>query len=94
MLISVNQKVLVQQWRVVLGFSTLLHQLIFAVKEPEETVTKRTVDGALGILRACLKSKTVKRVVYTSSGSTHSFSSTETKDVVDESDWLDWCEFG
>ncbi|XP_027357343.1 vestitone reductase-like isoform X2 [Abrus precatorius] len=60
----------------------------FAVSEAEETVTKRTVDGALGILRACLKSKTVKRVVYTSSASTVSFSGTQ-KDVVDESVWSD-----
>ena len=39
------------------------------VNEPEEIVTKRTIDGALGILKACLNSKTVKRVVYTSSAS-------------------------
>ncbi|KAJ1407213.1 hypothetical protein SESBI_24536 [Sesbania bispinosa] len=32
-------------------------------KESEEIVTKRTIDGALGILKACLNSKTVKRVV-------------------------------
>ncbi|KAL5792578.1 hypothetical protein ACOSP7_001172 [Xanthoceras sorbifolium] len=36
-------------------------------EEPEETVTKRTVEGLLGILKACLNSKTVRRVVYTSS---------------------------
>lgn len=30
------------------------------VKEPEEIVTKRTIDGALGILKACLNSSTVK----------------------------------
>lgn len=61
----------------------------FAVNEPEEVVTKRAINGALGILKACLSSKTVKRVVYTSSGSTLSFSSTEEKDVVDESVWSD-----
>ncbi|KAK7340108.1 hypothetical protein VNO77_20802 [Canavalia gladiata] len=59
----------------------------FAVSEAEEVVTKRAIDGALGILRACLKSKTVKRVVYTSSASTVSFSGVEGKDVVDESVW-------
>ncbi|KAF7847654.1 hypothetical protein BT93_L2753 [Corymbia citriodora subsp. variegata] len=34
-------------------------------KEPEPVITRRSIDGALGILRACLNSKTVKRVVYT-----------------------------
>ena len=61
----------------------------FAVNEPEEVVTKRAIDGALGILKAGLKAKTVKRVVYTSSASTVSFSSLEEKDVVDESVWSD-----
>ncbi|KAJ1378230.1 hypothetical protein SESBI_48061 [Sesbania bispinosa] len=58
----------------------------FALNEPEEVVTKRTVDGALGILKACVNSKTVKRVVYTSSGSAVSFSGAE-GDVLDESNW-------
>ncbi|KAE7997063.1 hypothetical protein FH972_001730 [Carpinus fangiana] len=40
----------------------------FEDKEPEEIVTKRAIDGVLGVLQACLNSKTVKRVVYTSSG--------------------------
>ncbi|KAK2361374.1 vestitone reductase [Trifolium repens] len=38
----------------------------FEQKEPEEIVTKRTIDGALGILKACKNSKTVKRVIFTS----------------------------
>ncbi|AES79922.1 Vestitone reductase [Medicago truncatula] len=60
----------------------------FAVSEPEEIVTKRTVDGALGILKACVNSKTVKRFIYTSSGSAVSFNGKD-KDVLDESDWSD-----
>ncbi|XP_004492616.1 vestitone reductase-like isoform X2 [Cicer arietinum] len=60
----------------------------FAVSEPEEVVTKRTVDGALGILKACVHSKTVKRVIYTSSGSAVSFTGKD-KQVLDESDWSD-----
>ncbi|KAJ1378228.1 hypothetical protein SESBI_48059 [Sesbania bispinosa] len=58
----------------------------FALNEPEEVVTKRTVDGALGILKACVNSKTVKRVVYTSNGLAVSFSGAES-DVLDESNW-------
>lgn len=60
----------------------------FAVSEPEEIVTKRTVDGALGILKACVNSKTVKRFIYTSSGSAVSFNGKD-NDVLDESDWSD-----
>jgi vestitone reductase len=30
-------------------------------------VTKRAIDGGLGVLQACLNSKTMKRVVYISS---------------------------
>ncbi|GMN43083.1 hypothetical protein TIFTF001_012300 [Ficus carica] len=41
----------------------------FENKEAEKIVTKRSIDGAMGILNACLDSKTVKKVVYTSSSS-------------------------
>ncbi|XP_020978221.1 vestitone reductase-like [Arachis ipaensis] len=64
----------------------------FAVKEAEETVTKRSIDGALGILKACKNSKTVKRVVYTSSGSAvccKEESEEEEEDGFDESSWSD-----
>ncbi|QCE12172.1 vestitone reductase-like [Vigna unguiculata] len=61
----------------------------FAVNEPEEVVTQRAIEGALGILKAAVKSKTVKRVVYTSSASTVSFTGPEPQDVVDESAWSD-----
>ncbi|ESW12004.1 hypothetical protein PHAVU_008G076700 [Phaseolus vulgaris] len=61
----------------------------FAVNEPEEVVTKRVIEGALGILKAAVKAKTVKRVVYTSSASTVSFTGPEPQDVVDESAWSD-----
>ncbi|GMN43091.1 hypothetical protein TIFTF001_012303 [Ficus carica] len=41
----------------------------FENKGAEEIVTKRSRDGAMGILTACLESKTVKKVVYTSGAS-------------------------
>ncbi|MBA0671422.1 hypothetical protein Goklo_023962 [Gossypium klotzschianum] len=53
-----------------------------------EAVTERSISGALGILKACLKSKTVKRVVYTSSASTVMFNGQDVE-VVDESFWTD-----
>jgi nucleoside-diphosphate-sugar epimerase len=60
----------------------------FEDKEPEEIVTKRSIIGALGILKACLNSKTVKRVVYTSSASAVSFNGKDV-DEMDESFWSD-----
>ncbi|XP_052194340.1 vestitone reductase-like [Diospyros lotus] len=57
-------------------------------KEPEEFMTKRAVRGTLGILKTCLKSKTVKRVLYTSSASTIVFRD-KGSDVLDESYWSD-----
>jgi vestitone reductase len=60
----------------------------FEQNEPEEIVTKRTIDGALGILKACKNSKTVKRVVYTSSASAV-FWQDKDEDVMDESYWSD-----
>ncbi|KAK2415013.1 vestitone reductase [Trifolium repens] len=60
----------------------------FEQNEPEEIVTKRTIDGALGILKACKNSKTVKRVVYTSSASAVYWQDKE-EDVMDESYWSD-----
>ena len=60
--------------------------LDFDGKEDEEVVTKRSIDGALGILKACLSAKTVKRVVYTSSGSAVTYGDKEVE-VEDENSW-------
>ncbi|KAB2628420.1 vestitone reductase-like [Pyrus ussuriensis x Pyrus communis] len=61
----------------------------FQDQEPEQVVTKRSIDGALGILKACLNAKTVKRVVYTSSASAVVFGSGNDVEEVDESFWSD-----
>ncbi|PPD86683.1 hypothetical protein GOBAR_DD16386 [Gossypium barbadense] len=60
----------------------------FQNKESEEAITERSINGAVGILKACLRSKTVKRVVYTSSASTVVFNGQE-MDMMDESFWTD-----
>ncbi|CAK7347913.1 unnamed protein product [Dovyalis caffra] len=60
----------------------------FENKEPEEVVTRRAIDGTLGILKACLNSKTVKRVVYTSSASAVVFNGSGV-DIMDETFWTD-----
>ncbi|CAK7347908.1 unnamed protein product [Dovyalis caffra] len=70
------------------GVFHLAHPANYTNKEPEETVIKRSVEGTLGILKACLNSKTVKRVVYTSSISTVLYSGKD-QQVLDESAWTD-----
>lgn len=39
----------------------------FESKDPENEVIKPTINGVLDILKACIKAKTVRRVVFTSS---------------------------
>lgn len=68
----------------------MAHPLDFAEKETEEVKIKRVTTGLQGILQACADSKTVRRVVYTSSISSAAFSSTPNPDgVIDESSWTD-----
>ncbi|ESQ39174.1 hypothetical protein EUTSA_v10001519mg [Eutrema salsugineum] len=58
--------------------------------ETEETVTKRTVQGLMGILNSCLGAKTVKRFFYTSSAVTVFYGGGgENGGEVDESVWSD-----
>lgn len=59
-------------------------------RDPEEVVTQRSINGALGILKACLSSKTVKRVIYTSSTvAVISNGKNDVVEVMDESFWSD-----
>ncbi|RVW41011.1 Vestitone reductase [Vitis vinifera] len=71
-----------------IGVFHVAHPIDFEDTEPEETVTKRSVEGTLGILKACLNSKTVKRVVYTSSTSAVEYND-KGGDIKDESSWSD-----
>ncbi|EOX96220.1 NAD(P)-binding Rossmann-fold superfamily protein, putative [Theobroma cacao] len=57
----------------------------FQDNEPEAVVTKRAIDGALGILKTCLRSKTVKRVVFTSSIASVYFNNKDV-DMMDETE--------
>ena len=52
-------------------------------------MTKRAINGVLGVLQACLNSKTVKRVVYTSSEAAVSLNGDEEVDEMDKSFWSD-----
>ncbi|KAL0739756.1 hypothetical protein Bca4012_081269 [Brassica carinata] len=61
--------------------------------ETEETVTKRTVQGLMGILKSCLEAKTVKRFFYMSSAVTVFYGvgsgAGGNGGIVDESVWSD-----
>ncbi|CAN8286315.1 unnamed protein product [Cochlearia groenlandica] len=58
--------------------------------ETEETVTKRTVQGLMGILNSCSDAKTVKRFFYTSSAVTVFYGGGgENGGELDESVWSD-----
>ncbi|KAK7256024.1 hypothetical protein RIF29_29455 [Crotalaria pallida] len=57
-------------------------------QEDVETLSKRTVDGALGVLKVCIASKTVKRVVFTASCTDLMYSGKEAEEL-DESYWSD-----
>ncbi|KAJ9171268.1 hypothetical protein P3X46_014658 [Hevea brasiliensis] len=70
------------------GVFHLAHPVEFSDKEQEEAVTKRSVEATIGILKACIDSKTVKRVVYTSSTTAVLFSGNG-QEMVDESAWTD-----
>ncbi|PSS24162.1 Vestitone reductase [Actinidia chinensis var. chinensis] len=70
------------------GVFHVAHPIDFEGKEPEQVINERAIDGTLEILKVCLDSKTVKRVVYTSSGSAMGFNK-DHLDVVDESIWSD-----
>lgn len=74
------------------GCTGVLHlatPMDFEGKEPDDVVTQRTINGTLGILKACLTSKTVKRVIYTSSASAILVGEDSHVDVMDESFWSD-----
>ncbi|ESQ44798.1 hypothetical protein EUTSA_v10003227mg [Eutrema salsugineum] len=60
----------------------------FESTDPENEVIKPTVNGVLGIMKACVKAKTVRRIVFTSSAGTVNVEE-HMKDVYDESDWSD-----
>ncbi|MBA0818536.1 hypothetical protein Gohar_022066 [Gossypium harknessii] len=61
----------------------------FQDNEPEAVVTQRSIDGTLGILKTCLRSNTVKKVVYTSSITAVYFNKIKNVEIMDESYWSD-----
>lgn len=70
------------------GVFHIAHPMNFGDQEIEDKKIRRTVDGTLGVLQECLNSKTVKRVVYTSSRTAVVFHD-KGLDTVNESSWSD-----
>ncbi|EEF50385.1 cinnamoyl-CoA reductase, putative [Ricinus communis] len=70
------------------GVFHVAHPMDVEGKEAEETVTNIAVEGLLGILSASLNSKTVKRVVYTSTAATIMYND-KGLSVTDENTWSD-----
>ncbi|KAJ8772635.1 hypothetical protein K2173_027812 [Erythroxylum novogranatense] len=60
----------------------------FESKDPENEVIKPTINGVLDIMKACVKAKTVRRVVFTSSAGTVDVEEHK-KPVYDENCWCD-----
>lgn len=54
----------------------------------QNEVIKPTIDGLLGIMKACVKAKTVRKLVFTSSAGTVNVEEHQ-KSVYDESCWSD-----
>lgn len=71
------------------GVFHVAHPIIFDAEDPENMVIKPALKGTAGILRACLNSKTVKRVLYTSSASAVVFHGKKGVKEMDESVWTD-----
>ncbi|XP_060188139.1 vestitone reductase-like [Lycium barbarum] len=69
-----------------IGVFHVAHPMELENKESEEMITQRSIDSIIGILQACIESKTVKRVVYTSSAATVVGGSSN---IIDENSWTD-----
>ncbi|XP_057805668.1 vestitone reductase-like [Salvia miltiorrhiza] len=70
------------------GVFHVAHPLDLEEREAEQVKIERVVNGAVGILQACVDAKTVKRVVYCSSICA-AFFNEKAVDVIDESSWTD-----
>ncbi|XP_021831566.1 bifunctional dihydroflavonol 4-reductase/flavanone 4-reductase [Prunus avium] len=60
----------------------------FESKDPENEVIKPTINGVLDIMKACLKAKTVRRLVFTSSAGTVNVEEHQ-RPSYDETNWSD-----
>ncbi|KAI4296527.1 hypothetical protein L6164_036477 [Bauhinia variegata] len=75
------------------GCETVFHvatPVNFASEDPENDMIKPAIQGVLNVLKACARSKSVKRVLLTSSAAAVSINTLNgTGLVLDESNWTD-----
>ncbi|KAL7591639.1 hypothetical protein Lser_V15G31743 [Lactuca serriola] len=72
------------------GVFHVAHPIDVHGKESEHVLTERAMKGSLGILQACIDSKTVKKLIYTSSASTVVFNEKRlNNEILDEESWSD-----
>ncbi|XP_027329538.1 dihydroflavonol 4-reductase-like [Abrus precatorius] len=60
----------------------------FESKDPENEMIKPTINGVINIMKACLKAKSVRRLIFTSSAGTINVTE-EVKPLLDETNWSD-----
>ncbi|KAK9048320.1 hypothetical protein SSX86_032717 [Deinandra increscens subsp. villosa] len=72
-----------------IGVFHVAHPMSFGSNDTVEDVTEKSIRGSLGVLQACVDSKTVKKVVYTSSVSAVMFNGNNHTKCVDEESWSD-----
>nr|AKN56968.1 dihydroflavonol 4-reductase [Gerbera hybrid cultivar] len=70
------------------GVFHLATPMDFESKDPENEIIKPTIEGVLSIIRSCVKAKTVKKLVFTSSAGTVNGQEKQLH-VYDESHWSD-----
>ncbi|KAK7383018.1 hypothetical protein VNO78_28683 [Psophocarpus tetragonolobus] len=61
----------------------------FQSKDPQNEMIKPTINGVLNIMKACLKAKTLRRLIFTSSAGTVNVIEKYQKPILDESCWSD-----
>ncbi|CAI9292252.1 unnamed protein product [Lactuca saligna] len=73
-----------------IGVFHVAHPIDVLGKESEQVLTERAMKGSLGILQECIDSKTVKKLIYTSSASTVVFNEKRlNNEILDEESWSD-----
>ncbi|KAL8235677.1 hypothetical protein R6Q59_016758 [Mikania micrantha] len=72
-----------------IGVFHVAHPMDFGGNNTEEVIIEKSIKGSLGILQACIDSKTAKKVVYTSSVTAVLFNGKKHTEVVDEESWSD-----
>ncbi|KAI3741234.1 hypothetical protein L1987_58905 [Smallanthus sonchifolius] len=72
-----------------IGVFHVAHPMDLGSDNSVEVVTEKSIKGSLGVLQACVDSKTIKKVVYTSSVSAVMFNGEKHTEIIGEESWSD-----